>query len=89
MTKEEKTSVVSKVKFELLEKYSAGGLDDEVINDCIEATIKALSMHVVIQQRELLIALAEFVTDGDLYETKKDAEHDVDLFIRNLLTKIN
>jgi len=45
---------------------------------------RILSLFSVSQQRELLIAMMEFVTDMDEYHTRKDVEHDVDLFLSNL-----
>ena len=35
--------IISKVKFALLEEYTASSLDDALINDCIKATLKAIN----------------------------------------------
>lgn len=37
--------IISKVKFALLEKYTAGSLDDELINDCINSTLDAINYN--------------------------------------------
>jgi len=38
-----KNEIISKVKFSLLEKYDASGMDDEFINDCIDKTLEAIN----------------------------------------------
>jgi hypothetical protein len=63
-----KKEIISKVKFRLLEKYTAKNLlpSEEIINDCIENTLIAINYtHCCKSDSELLHKLLQYLSDED------------------------
>ena len=72
-----KKEIISKVKFRLLEKYTAKNLlpSEEIINDCIDETLAAINYTGCCEKLQAIEELEEFAYNNcQLHNTEQLAE---------------